>query len=96
MDEKTEGKLCPLTRQTCLGDKCACYLRIMKERILATKEYRFTDPEYYYRYEGCGLMPKIPWKLEKIPETPETPEMRQAQEAYRKLEVKAQHELLGA
>jgi hypothetical protein len=27
---------------------------------------KFVDPEYVYRYTGCGLIAQIPWKLVKL------------------------------
>jgi hypothetical protein len=66
------SKICPLAaahpqqeNSDCLGEACACYLKIHKHRLMQTDGGRFVDPDYFYRYTGCGLVAQIPWDLVK-------------------------------
>ena len=67
-----ERKICPLAaanpdvdNSDCLGEACACYVKMHKPRYLPTEQYRIVDPEFFYRYVGCGLITHIPWELAK-------------------------------
>lgn len=55
-------KICPLNRSECLTEKCACYIKIVKPSWIS-RSRGIIDPEQYYRYEGCGLVKAIPWRL---------------------------------
>ncbi len=68
-------KVCPFAsaipgqnNSSCHGKECACYIILSEPRIIQTKDHEFSDPEHYYRYSGCGLVTRIPWKLIKIEE----------------------------
>ena len=57
------AKVCPFAaanpqqeNSDCLGDACACYVKMHKPRCIASAEYKMADPEYFYRYFGCGLV----------------------------------------
>jgi len=83
-------KLCPLAAahpnnedSICLGEYCACYVKLVKPCYIQTEKYRLVDPEYFYRYAGCGLVRAIPWELVKRERKPK----KQAAEAYAKLEA---------
>jgi len=61
LPEREEKKICPLmTREIkpvkCRRAKCALWIRI--EKPLA-------NPFYKLRYEGCGLIARVPWELVK-------------------------------
>jgi hypothetical protein len=63
-------KICPFRRTDgiaadCLGEKCACHIRMVKPAFIAEK---IVDPEHFYSYEGCGLVVNVPWRLEKKPD----------------------------
>ena len=66
------AKVCPFAaanpqqeNSDCLGDACACYVKMHKPRCIASAEYKMADPEYFYRYFGCGRASYIPWQLAK-------------------------------
>ena len=66
------AKVCPFAaanpqqeNSDCLGDACACYVKMHKPRWIASAEYKMADPEYFYSYFGCGLVSHIPWQLAK-------------------------------
>ncbi len=76
---ETGDKLCPLkligesnSGSICEGENCACYIQLVKPRYMKTNNYRLVDPEYFYRYTGCGLIRTIPWELVKRERKPET------------------------
>ena len=65
-------RLCPLaaarTQQEnsdCLGEACACYVKMHKPRVMQSDRCKLLDPEYFFRYVGCGLIAHIPWELAK-------------------------------
>ena len=74
----TNFKVCPFAaaqpmqkNSDCLGEACACYVKMQKTRLMQTGNTSIVDPESFYRYVGCGLVAHIPWELvnfEKIPE----------------------------
>ena len=47
----------------CLGEACACYVKMHKPRLMETDRCKLADPEYFYRYVGCGLVTPVPWEL---------------------------------
>ena len=63
-------KVCPLAaahpqqeNSDCLGEACACHVKIQKPHLIQTGNRSFVDPVNYYRYDGCGLVAHIPWEL---------------------------------
>jgi hypothetical protein len=79
-------KLCPLAAAnpqqedaSCLGEACACHVKMHKPRYMKADHYRIVDPEYFYRYVGCGLITHIPWELVKRKETPKANSEEEAQ-----------------
>ena len=77
-------KVCPFAaahpqpeNSDCLGEACACYVRMHKPRVMQGNHCQLADPEYFYRYVGCGLVAHIPWELvkreEKQEKRPEQP-----------------------
>ncbi len=65
-------KACPLAaanpeqkNSDCLGEACACYIKMHKHRLTHAESSRFVDSEYFYRYTGCGLIAHVPWELVK-------------------------------
>ncbi len=63
-------KVCPLaaanpTQQNsdCLGEACACYVKMHKQRILHIGGLTVPDEQFYLRYSGCGLISRIPWDI---------------------------------
>jgi len=80
-----EKKLCPLAAAhpdmedaICLGEDCACHVKIHKSNLLSYDGRRFVDPEHYLRYNGCGLVNIVPWEIVEYPkEAPKTAEEKQ-------------------
>jgi hypothetical protein len=71
-------KVCPLaaahpqqSNSDCLGEACACYVKMHKHRVMQADGSRFVDPDYFYRYIGCGLVGQVPWELVKRETKPE-------------------------
>ena len=85
----TEGKkFCPFVNDVpseCIGEGCACYIKVVKPIILS-KKYGLIDENRYYAYKGCGLVRVIPWQIINRDEIKKTPEMKQAEAIYAKLE----------
>jgi hypothetical protein len=72
-----QRKVCPLAaahpeqqNSNCLGEACACYVKMHKPRPLQAGTLTIADPEYFYRYRGCGLVTHIPWELTKREDQP--------------------------
>jgi hypothetical protein len=70
-------KVCPLAAANpqqnssdCLGEACACYVKMHKRRVFQNQGCQFYDSEFYYRYAGCGLVAQIPWQIVKIEKVP--------------------------
>lgn len=68
-------KVCPLAaaqplqkNSDCLGEACACYVKMQKPRLMQTGNPNLVDPECFYRYVGCGLVAHIPWEPVKLEE----------------------------
>lgn len=62
-------KVCPFAaanpqqkNSDCLGESCACYVKIQKPCLMQTDE---CEIEIFYRYYGCGLITQVPWELVK-------------------------------
>ncbi|MGD6810502.1 MAG: hypothetical protein ACQCN3_12455 [Candidatus Bathyarchaeia archaeon] len=60
-------KVCPLaaanpqqSNSDCLGEACACYVKMHKQRILHVGGLTVPDDKFYLRYRGCGLISRIP------------------------------------
>jgi hypothetical protein len=73
-------KVCPLAaahpqqkNSDCLGEACACYVKMDKQLLMQTESSRLVDPEYFYRYTGCGLVAQVPWELIKREKNSESP-----------------------
>ena len=73
-------KVCPLAashpqqeNSDCLGEACACYVKMYKHLSMQTDGSRFVDPEYFYRYTGCGLIAQVPWELIKREKKSDSP-----------------------
>jgi hypothetical protein len=67
-----EQKVCPLAKglpdsesALCIGEKCACHIRVVKPAFIAKG---IVDPEIYYIYKGCGIVRTIPWNRVNRPE----------------------------
>jgi hypothetical protein len=65
-------KVCPLAaanpqqnNSDCLGEACACYVKMRKQRIFHFGGFEVPDEKFYLRYRGCGLISRIPWDLAK-------------------------------
>jgi hypothetical protein len=61
-------KVCPFaaanpqqTNSNCLGEACACYVKMRKQRILHIGGFEVADKKFYLRYRGCGLITRLPW-----------------------------------
>ena len=74
-------KVCPLAaahpqqeNSDCLGEACACYVKMNKPCLMQTDQCEIVDSEFFYRYRGCGLVAHVPWKLVKREETPKSTE----------------------
>jgi hypothetical protein len=72
-----QHKVCPLAaahpeqqNSNCIGEACACYVKMHKPRPLQAGALTIADPEYFYRYRGCGLVTHIPWELTKHEDQP--------------------------
>lgn len=70
------GKVCPFAaahpqqeNSDCLGEECACYVKLNKRRLKLAEDCSFPDQEFCYSYSGCGLVTRIPWELVKREET---------------------------
>jgi hypothetical protein len=70
-----EEKICPFLNQgrpigkpselkTCLGKKCACFIRIWKPLMLTNI---VADPENMMVFEGCGLIATPSWQITRKP-----------------------------
>jgi len=73
---KPTQKICPLLAAlstghsdypTCLGDRCALYVKMHKLRNAGG----YPDPDTYLVYEGCGLIVNIPWEVREIERKPQ-------------------------
>jgi hypothetical protein len=49
----------------CLGESCACYIKLNKRQLKLAEQSNLPDQEFYYCYSGCGLVTQIPWELVK-------------------------------
>ena len=65
-------KVCPLAaanpqqnNSNCLGEACACYVKMRKQRVLHVGGFEVPDEKFYLRYRGCGLISHVPWDLTK-------------------------------
>jgi hypothetical protein len=65
-------KVCPFAaaapqqeNSDCLGEECACYVKLNKRRIMLAEDCSLPDQEFCYSYSGCGLVTRIPWKQVK-------------------------------
>ena len=65
-------KICPLAaanpqqmNSDCLGEACACYVKMNKPRVLHIANIDVADEKFLLRYEGCGLVTHIPWDVVK-------------------------------
>ena len=65
-----QKKLCPFAaaqpnqeNSDCLGENCACHVKLIKPNGIRVFGTEFADPERYLTYEGCGLVSIIPWEL---------------------------------
>lgn len=75
-------KVCPLAaahpqqkNSDCLGEACACYVKMHKRLKMQTDPGKLDDSEFFYRYKGCGLVAQVPWELVKREEKPKTAEL---------------------
>jgi hypothetical protein len=66
------SKVCPFAaavpeqkNSDCLGEACACYVKMRKPRLMQTGQIKTIDSEFLYRYKGCGLVAHVPWELVK-------------------------------
>jgi hypothetical protein len=73
-------KVCPLAaahlqqeNSDCLGEACACYVKMYKHFLMQTDGSRFVEHEYFYRYIGCGLVAQVPWELIKREKKSDSP-----------------------
>jgi hypothetical protein len=73
-------KVCPLAAANlqqndsdCLGEACACYVKMLKPRLLHIGGIAVADEKFILRYEGCGLVTHIPWGVIKKEDTPTAP-----------------------
>jgi predicted CopG family antitoxin len=48
--------ICPLSQKPCNKEQCPIWIRIWKSHAF---------PDYYFEFEGCGLIHKVPWILKK-------------------------------
>ena len=76
-------KVCPMAaaypeqhNSDCLGEACACYVKIVKRRSIRIGDFTFEDTKHFYRYRGCGLVTHIPWELKKRKENPKNVKVR--------------------
>ena len=67
-----DRRICPfaaanpnINNSDCLGDACACYVKMHKPRYMPSERCNVADPEYFYCYVGCGLVTHVPWQLAK-------------------------------
>jgi hypothetical protein len=74
-----KSKLCPFAaanpqqeNSDCLGEACACYVKMHKPRLMQTDRCKMVDSEFFYRYKGCGLVAQVPWELVNREENPKT------------------------
>jgi hypothetical protein len=74
-------KVCPFAaanpqqeNSDCLGEACACYVKMHKHRLMQTDQCKMIDSEFFYRYKGCGLVTHVPWELVKREENQTTTE----------------------
>jgi hypothetical protein len=72
-------KVCPLAaaypqqkNSDCLGEACACYVKMHKHLTMQTERGELSDTEFFYRYKGCGLVAQVPWELIRSEENPHT------------------------
>jgi hypothetical protein len=72
-------KLCPfaaanpqLDNSYCLGEACACYVKMHKPRLMQSDQCKMVDSKFFYHYKGCGLVTHVPWELAKHEENPKT------------------------
>ena len=74
-----QHKVCPLAsahpqqkNSDCMGEACACYVKMQKPRLMQTGNTSLVDPQNFYRYDGCGLVAHIPWELVNRENAPKT------------------------
>ncbi len=74
------AKVCPFAaanpqqeNSDCLGEACACYVKMQKPSLMQTGNTSIVDPESFYRYVGCGLVAHIPWELVNPEKNSESP-----------------------
>ena len=74
-------KVCPLAaahpqqkNSDCLGEACACYVKMHKRKTMPTDQGKLVDSKFFYRYKGCGLVAQVPWELVNREENPKTTE----------------------
>jgi len=53
--EEEESKWCPFLDRECIEDKCATYIKVVKDAGVVHEAV----------YEGCGLVTTIPWHLQE-------------------------------
>ncbi len=76
-----KAKVCPFAaadpqqqNSDCLGEVCACYVKMRKSRLLHIGGLTVVDERFYLRYRGCGLITRIPWDPVKKEATKATSE----------------------
>jgi len=52
-NKNEESKWCPFLDRECAEDRCAVYIRVVKDAGVVHEAV----------YEGCGLVTKVPWRL---------------------------------
>ena len=61
-NDLAEALTCPLSKKQCQRKQCPLWIRIWKPHEF---------PDYYFSYEGCGLIHTVPWALKKKNEKPQ-------------------------
>jgi hypothetical protein len=76
MGNMVQVKTCPFAaaqpqqkNSDCLGESCACYVKLNKRQLKLAEHSSLPDQEFHYCYSGCGLVTRIPWELVKPKET---------------------------
>ena len=72
-------KICPFAaahprqeNSDCLGETCACYAIMHRRAFKPVDETGSIYQEVVYRYAGCNLVTKIPWKIVTPENNPKT------------------------
>ncbi len=72
MGSMEQAKVCPFAsaqpqqkNSDCLGEVCACYIKLNKRQFKLVEHCNLADQEFHYSYSGCGLVTQIPWQLVK-------------------------------